>query len=347
MKTLQPAELSTFHTFSIPTQAHHLVVLDSANELKSLRQQQPSCPMLIGQGSNLLFVETRKAPLMKFDFSAVCIKEHQNDYLIRAEAGKNWHEMVCELCERGIGGLENLALIPGTVGACPVQNIGAYGVDVSQICQSVEVFDWASGHSFELDFEQCEFAYRHSVFKTSKAESWVIVAVNFKLTKSWQPQIDYHGLAEQLDVTDPSPKDVMKAVVTVRQSKLPNPEVLGNAGSFFKNPTVSMQLAQHLKNQYPTMPQFQNQRGVKIPAAWLIDHRGWKGRAVGGASVHAKQALVIVNHGQAKASDVVQLAHDIQQDILTAFGILLTPEVRFVGQEKELTLEQAYAQSRV
>lgn len=347
MKTLTQPNLSDSHTFHISQSADVMYRLEQRHELVDLRAELLELPLIIGEGANLLFIEQVRRPLVKLDFCQVKIEETQDHYLCRVEAGKNWHQLVDELTQSGIGGLENLALIPGTVGAAPIQNIGAYGVEFCQLCESVEVFDWHQAEFRTLSAQACQFGYRNSLFKSEQGKGLVVVAVNLKLSKAWQPKVAYQGVQEQLDSNCPSPSEVMEAVVQLRQQKLPDPNQVGNAGSFFKNPTLSFENARSLAERYPSMPQYPLADGVKVPAAWLIDQRGWKGKVHGGAQVHSKQALVIVNPGQAQAREIISLAHAIQSDVSAYYGVILEPEVRFIGALGEVTLEQAYAKTCV
>ena len=347
MKTITHPQLADFHTFAIKAQARVLYLIEQKNELKILRNKLKEMPFILGEGANLLFVHAVEMPLVKLEFAQYSIQEERDSYVCRVAAGKNWHDLVVELVEQGIAGLENLALIPGSVGAAPIQNIGAYGVEFCQLCESVEVFDWQTGEFSVLTAEQCQFGYRDSIFKTELGRSWWVTEITLRLPKSWQVQISYQGIVEQCQQPNPSAQEVMQAIIKLREQKLPNPKRAGNAGSFFKNPTVTQEKAEQLKRAYPSMPGYAQEQGVKIPAACLIDQLGWKGRWQGGAQVHAQQALVIVNGKQATSQEVVELAYQIQQQVKTHYGIELLPEVRFIGGRAEMTLEQAYASTRL
>lgn len=349
MSRPEPVVLNDFHTFALPQTALQLILVANLSELPPLQRQLSQLPYWLGEGANTIFVEPIERPIVKLIASkttVTALSSEQGEFtLCHAQAGKDWHQLVVELAEQGIGGIENLALIPGSVGAAPVQNIGAYGVELADVCDYVDIFDWQSGLSRRLTVAECQFGYRHSVFKTAQAKHWLITAVGLRLPQDWQPKLSYQGLDELAGQTELTPMQVVERVTAIRQQKLPDPAQLGNAGSFFKNPTVSVEIANSLGERYPNMPSFKVAGGVKIPAAWLIDQLGWKGQGIGGAAVHQNQALVIVNLGSASVTDVVQLAMRIKQQVQAEYEIELTPEVRFLGANNELTLEQAYAQT--
>ncbi|MBW8191657.1 UDP-N-acetylmuramate dehydrogenase [Neiella marina] len=345
LSVLDPIVLDDYHTFTLPQTATQLIIVDALDELPLLRQRLDCQPYWLGEGANTIFVEPIKRPIVKLSANQVVLSAQDDAVYCHAEAGKDWHQLVVELAEQGVGGLENLALIPGSVGAAPVQNIGAYGVELADFCDYVDVFDWRSGESRRLTAADCQFDYRHSIFKTPQAASWLITAVGFQLPRNWQPKLTYQGL-DELAVNDGlTPLNVVQRVTEIREQKLPDPKKIGNAGSFFKNPTLPSAQAKALQAQYPAMPSFDVAGGIKIPAAWLIDQLGWKGKGVGGAYVHHHQALVLTNRGHATAEDVINLARQIKQQVLAEYGIELTPEVRFLGAQAELTLEQAYAKT--
>lgn len=261
------------------------------------------------------------------------IVEHPTDFLITVAAGENWHQLVSYLLDQGIAGFENLALIPGTVGAAPVQNIGAYGVEIAKYIESVDFFDINSKSFKSLTNPQCHFGYRESVFKHQLKNKVVITQVHFKLPKKWQPELSY-GPLQQLN--DPTPQQVFEQVIHTRNSKLPNPKVLANAGSFFKNPIITETVLTRLLAQFPELPHYSHGVGHhKVAAGWLIEQAGLKGFKIAGIEVHQQQALVLVNHGNSKGSDLIAMIHHIQQTVLARYHIILEHEVRLIDSQSE------------
>ena len=339
MQNLQP-----FHTFSLPAKAKKIIEIRS---IPALQQAWQDClaeqlPVLfLGQGSNVLFVEDFDGAVLLNRLLGI---EHQEDadfHYLHVNGGEVWHDLVRWSIEQGYYGLENLALIPGCAGSAPIQNIGAYGVEFKDVCDYVEVMNLHSGELFRLTNAECEFGYRESVFKHQYAQGYVITAVGLKLAKAWKPVLKYGNLAN-LDKSAVTSADVFAEICAVRQSKLPDPNVFGNAGSFFKNPVVSAQQFERLQQNYATIPHFPQPDGsIKLAAGWLIDQCGLKGFQIGGAAVHQQQALVLINQGNATASDVVELAHHIYQLVALRFDIHLQPEVRFIGKQGEIDSQQA------
>jgi UDP-N-acetylmuramate dehydrogenase len=269
--------------------------------------------------------------------------ENEQDYLLQVAAGEDWHELVESTVEKGVYGLENLALIPGVVGAAPVQNIGAYGVEFKDFCTSVDYIDLEEGTLKTLSNEGCLFAYRDSIFKGELKDRALITSVSLKLPKQWQAHCRY-GLLQGLDETESSvsAQQIFDSVCRIRSEKLPDPKILGNAGSFFKNPIVSDNLSEQLLSHHPGMPHYPQDDGtVKLAAGWLIDQCGLKGKKIGGAAVHLQQALVLINEdGKATASDVIQLAWHVREQVLHKFAVLLEHEVRFIDAQGETNLLQ-------
>jgi UDP-N-acetylmuramate dehydrogenase len=262
---------------------------------------------------------------------------HEDDaaWYVEAAAGENWHEFVQWTLSQGLPGLENLALIPGTVGAAPIQNIGAYGLEMGERFASLRALELATGEIVELDTAACRFGYRDSFFKQEGRERFVITSVTFRLPKAWTPRANYADLARELAAggtsgtsdAAPSAQAIFDAVVRVRRAKLPDPLEVGNAGSFFKNPVVSAAQFDALRAREPELVSYPQPDGrVKLAAGWLIDRCGWKGRALGAAAVHERQALVLVNRGGATGSEVLELARAIQRDVVQRFGVELEPE---------------------
>ncbi|MCK7459372.1 UDP-N-acetylmuramate dehydrogenase [Idiomarina aminovorans] len=331
-------ELAERHTFRLPTKSRSLVELNSSDDIEQLSFEEPY--YLLGEGSNTLFVDDFQGTVICNQLLGVCIEEQDTDYLVTAAAGENWHNFVTDLRARNIDGLENLALIPGSVGAAPVQNIGAYGVEVSTFIERLTAWDIKEKCWVEMSRDSCEFAYRDSVFKQHPGR-WLITSVVFRLPKNWQPVTHYSPLTELSGSV--SAQKIFDKVIEVRQQKLPDPRVIPNAGSFFKNPVVPKAQLDDLLKKWPAMVYFPvagNQ--VKVAAGWLIEHLGLKTETVGEAAVNPNQALVLINCGQAIGGDVTQLALNIMKQVADASGIILEPEVRLVGEQGliQLVLEK-------
>src|SRR5690606_20925979 len=293
--------------------------------------------LVLGGGSNLLFAGDPEGAVLALTASGMRMLEDQGDTaIVRADAGGEWHALVLWTLGHGLSGLENLALIPGTVGAAPIQNIGAYGVEVREHIHVVEAFERATGTLRRLTPEQCGFGYRDSVFKREPGR-YVVAAVEFALDRAAQPRLGYAGIGEELATMgiegEPRPSQVAEAVCRIRRRKLPDPAVIGNAGSFFKNPIVPAAQAQALKADNPALPVFPvGDDGLrKLSAAWLIDACGWKGHRDGDAGVAASHALVLVNHGNATGAQLLALARGIAASVHERFGVALEPEPRIVG----------------
>jgi UDP-N-acetylmuramate dehydrogenase len=288
--------------------------------------------LVLGGGSNVVLTRD-------FDGVALLLKtrgrrivgETDDAWLVEAAAGENWHEFVAWTLEQGLGGLENLALIPGTVGAAPIQNIGAYGLEMAEYFERLRAFDLVEGRALDMDADVCQFGYRDSVFKRAGRDRFVILTVTFRLPKCWQARTSYADVARELDaqcIATPSARHIFDAVVAVRRAKLPDPLILGNAGSFFKNPVIDAQVFAALRQREPQIVFYPQTDGrVKLAAGWMIDQCGWKGRSHdGGAGVHDGQALVLVNRGGATGEQVLALARAIQADVGRRFGVELEME---------------------
>jgi UDP-N-acetylmuramate dehydrogenase len=294
--------------------------------------------LLLGGGSNILLTNHFDGLVLHMASSGIGIVAADPDAVdpdvdyVRAAAGEHWHSFVLWTLAHGLKGLENLALIPGTVGAAPIQNIGAYGVEVKDYLHSVTVFDSASGQTIVMDRAACRLGYRDSIFKHADGRALVVLDVTFALPKAWQPQLRYAELAQALpEMAALTARDIADAVIAIRRRKLPDPAVSGNAGSFFKNPLVSREQCALLLEKFPALVHHaQGDGSEKLAAGWLIDQCGWKGRSLGLAGVYAKQALVLVNNGGASGLDIVTLARAIQADVLARYGVLLEPEPVFV-----------------
>lgn len=333
------SELKSFNSFGIEAKALSVVFVNSQ---ESLLQQWRAAHsqhlpiLLLGGGSNVLFVEDFEGVVIINQLKGIQISEENDCWHIHVQAGENWHQLLETLLNKGIYGAENLALIPGCVGSAPIQNIGAYGLELKDICEYVDVLALETGKVTRLMANQCQFGYRDSIFKHEYQYGHVIISVGLKLTKKWSPKLTYGDLA-QLDPNTVTPKQVFDSVCHTRRSKLPDPLVTGNAGSFFKNPVISPEKAHKIKTAYPHCPQYQQADGsIKLAAGWLIDQCGLKGYQIGGAAVHTQQALVLINKQQATGQDIVELARHICHMVVERFGIMLEPEVRFIGKDGEI-----------
>lgn len=327
--------LKPFNTFGMAVRARHFCHLTAAEQLPELLRlaEYRNGPVLwLGGGSNVLFTRDFDGLVVKLDNKGIRQLEADADHVIvEAAAGEIWHDFVCHSLQQGWYGLENLSLIPGTVGASPVQNIGAYGVEVKDAIHEVVCADLQRGGEIVvLSNADCRFGYRDSLFKHAEAGRWLVLAVRFRLARRASLHMDYGDIRQQLEsmgVSQPTAQDVSRAIIHIRSTKLPNPAELGNAGSFFKNPVVSAELAETLIARYPALPHYPAGPGqVKLAAGWLIDQAGFKGCRHGDAGVHARQALVLVNYGAASGEQIWQLANDIRQAVWERYQVQLEPE---------------------
>ena len=327
--------LAPHTTFGLPARAAHYIELTDSGDLPEicrLPEFDAATVCWLGGGSNVLFMQDFPSLVVRMATRGIRELERTPDsVLLEAQAGENWHGFVQSSLHMGLGGLENLSLIPGTVGASPVQNIGAYGVEVKDRIHSVRCFDVQTQEWRELSNAECRFAYRDSIFKHEGRQRYVITSVVFRLDTQFVPNVKYGDLAqvlaEQCGSCTPTAQDVAQAVCAIRRSKLPDPAVLGNVGSFYKNPLVDAAHAQMLLAQYPQMPHYPQPDGrVKLAAGWLIDQCGLKGKTIGGAAVHDKQALVLVNKNHATAADVRALSDEICRIVAQRFAVDLQPE---------------------
>jgi UDP-N-acetylmuramate dehydrogenase len=290
--------------------------------------------LILGGGSNILFTKDFDGLVIKSSLSEKKIIEETTEHvLLEAASGEEWHSLVLFCIERNWGGLENLSLIPGLVGAAPIQNIGAYGVEMKDTCEYVEAIELSNGKIHRFPNEDCRFDYRDSIFKNEWKNKFLITAAAFRLSKHPKLNLKYgdvkHTLQE-MRINIPTIRDVSNAVIKIRTSKLPDPKVIPNAGSFFKNPSVSNAFVKSLLKKYPLMPNHPQRSTVKIPAGWLVEQCGWKGKRFGDAGVHERQALVLVNYGNATGEEILQLSKKIRQSVLEKFGIELQTEVNIV-----------------
>lgn len=329
--------LQATQTFSLPVYADKLIAVSSIDELCQIWQQERAANhpvIMLGEGSNVLFVEDFAGTVLLNRIKGYRIDETETDFLLHVGAGENWHQLVEYTVLRNMPGLENLALIPGTVGSAPIQNIGAYGVEFQQFCQYVDVVELSTAKILRIT--ECQFGYRDSIFKHHYREGFAIVGVGLKLPKQHHVNLHYGDL-KTLDPKTATPKRVFNKVCEIRRAKLPDPKITGNAGSFFKNPVVDDKTAKTLLANYPLAPHYlQNEGTTKFAAGWLIDQCGLKGYQIGGAAVHQNQALVLINAHNATANDVVQLAKYIRDNVAKTFSIWLEPEVRFIGKQGEI-----------
>jgi UDP-N-acetylmuramate dehydrogenase len=330
--------LRELNTFGIAASARHYARIAELHQLATVLSDPAlaALPRLVlGGGSNLLLTGDFDGLVLHMAMAGRDILGGDDDHvLVRAQAGENWHGFVQWTLEQGIGGLENLALIPGTAGAAPIQNIGAYGMETREVFHSLTAFDPASGTLRTMTRDDCRFGYRDSIFKQPAGRGLIIVEVTFALPRAWQPNLRYAELANALadqGIVAPTARQVADAVIAIRRRKLPDPAVIGNAGSFFKNPVVDAARCGELLARFPALVHHRQEDGrEKLAAGWLIDQCGWKGRRLGAAGVYPQQALVLVNHGGATGADVQRLAQAIQADVQARFGVLLEPEPVFV-----------------
>lgn len=339
MLTIQSnVSLKSYNTFGIDVTTRYLVEVDNDEDIQTLLQLPDiqSLPKLIlGGGSNLLLTQDFNGLVIKINIKGVeTVKEDQDHVWLRVGAGENWHEFVMYCVERGLGGIENLSLIPGTVGAAPMQNIGAYGVEIKDTFDRLEAVDISTGIKRIFTNADCRFGYRDSVFKNEVKGQYIISNVQFRLDKNPVFHVSYGDIQktlEQMGVKELTIKAISEAVIKIRRSKLPDPAEIGNAGSFFKNPEIPASQYEALKSEYPDIPGYIiNEEVVKVPAGWLIEQCGWKGKRTGNIGVHTRQALVLVNYGGGKGLEIKQLSEKIQASVEERFGICLHTEVNFV-----------------
>ncbi len=337
LRWTENASLRSLNSFGLESRAEVLAIASSvaAIELSLARARRLRLPVqILGGGSNILLAGDVAGVVLVPALRGVEWQGQAADSRrVRVAAGENWHAFVDLSLGESAFGLENLGLIPGSVGAAPIQNIGAYGVEVEEFIHAVEVFDRTNQQVVWLSREQCDFAYRDSIFKR-EPERYIVLQVEFSLRTTAAPVLGYAGIREELAAhasQSPTPRDVFDAVCAIRRRKLPDPSVIGNAGSFFKNPIVPSAQAAALVHAYPRLPVYaMAQETSKLSAAWLIEACGWKGHRVGDAGVHSAHALVLVNHGSARGSEILALAKDIQASVLHRFGVDLEPEPRVI-----------------
>jgi UDP-N-acetylmuramate dehydrogenase len=337
MKILSNISLKPYNTFGIDVKARYFAEVTSLDELREvLKNSYASELFILGGGSNMLLTKDVQKTVVYINLKGIeILEERENDVLVKAMAGENWHEFVLYCIDHSFGGLENLSLIPGKVGTAPIQNIGAYGVELKDSFESCTTLDVQTLQLRTFTREECRFGYRDSVFKNEAKGRYIITSVNFRLSKKNHRLNTSYGSIDQFleekGIKTPTIASVSEAVISIRQSKLPDPKELGNSGSFFKNPVVSKEKLEKLHKEFPEAPFYViDEQQVKIPAGWLIDRAGLKGYREGDAGVHTKQALVLVNYGNATGQDILKLAEKIQQKIWDMFGIEISPEVNII-----------------
>lgn len=328
------------NTFALDVYANQVETVETVEQLmqvwKTNTDSQPI--MIIGQGSNTLFTENFAGTIIVNRIKGLTITETPTHWHLKVGAGEYWHDLVANTINQNIPGLENLALIPGCVGSAPIQNIGAYGIEFQKVADYVELLEFATGKIIRVNDGQ--YGYRESIFKQKYANGYAVVYVGITLPKQWSPVLTY-GELRNFDPESVTPKMIFDKVCEIRRSKLPDPNVLGNGGSFFKNPVVDKKFADKLLEKYPTMPIYpQTNDQIKLAAGWLIDQCGLKGYQIGGAAVHQQQALVLVNKDNATAQDVVALARYIINAVLQRFSVHLSPEIRFMGATGEIDVDK-------
>lgn len=327
--------LKEYNTFGISVKAEMFAVFSSIEELKQILSNRNGKDLLVlGGGSNLLLTKDFDGLVIKNEIKRFeVIEETVSEVIVESGAGENWHEFVLNCIDKGFGGVENLSLIPGSVGASPMQNIGAYGVEIKDVFESLSAYHIASGEIHYFDKTKCEFGYRESIFKNKVKGEYIILTVTFRLTKNPTINSSYGAINEQLKVMGiqaPTIKELSAAVIAIRQSKLPDPKIIGNAGSFFKNPTVEIALLEQIQKNYPDIPNYSAENGRKLAAGWLIEKAGWKGRTFDNYGVHKLQALVLVSYGNCTGQEIFDLSSQIIQDVFEKFGVLLEREVNIL-----------------
>jgi UDP-N-acetylmuramate dehydrogenase len=331
--------LKPYNTFGIDVKAKEFVEINTIEELLVLCLNFNLTErnlLVLGGGSNLLFTKNFEGMVIKINLKGIeTVKKVGNNVWVKAMAGEIWHDLVLHCIANNYGGLENLSLIPGCVGASPMQNIGAYGVEIKDVFEELQAIEIATGEQHVFNAEACKFGYRESVFKHEAKGKFIITAVTFKLTTNNHKLNTSYGAIQDIlkkkHIVEPTIKDISDAVIAIRQSKLPNPKILGNAGSFFKNPEIPLDQFNQLKETYPNIVGYSTGTNtIKVSAGWLIEQCGWKGKVVGNTGSHKDQALVLVNYGNATGEEVYMLAMAIQESVKQKFGIIINPEVNII-----------------
>lgn len=337
MEIKENFSLKPFNTFGIDVSAKHFVEVIGLVQLQKLLQLS-AYPnrFIISGGSNMLLTKDIDALVMHINLKGIQVVEEDNETVtIKVMAGENWHNLVLWTLDQGYGGLENLSLIPGNTGTAPIQNIGAYGVELKDVFLDCEAMNIKTLELEAFNKEDCQFGYRDSIFKKEVKGKYIITSVKFRLTKKKHALHTFYGAIEDelkaMDIVMPTIKDISNAVISIRNRKLPDPKEIGNSGSFFKNPVISKKTFDKFQGKHPKAPFYElNNKEYKIPAGWLIEQCGFKGKRFGDAGVHEKQALVLVNYGNAKGAEILELAEKIQETVERTFGIRLIPEVNII-----------------
>ncbi len=330
--------LRSYNTFGLNVSCRYFTEISSISDLKELLSQpvfQQNKRLILGGGSNVLFTKDFEGLIIRNAIKGISVVNESSDsVIVKAGAGEVWHEFVLYCIDKNYGGLENLSLIPGCVGASPMQNIGAYGVEIKDVFESLTAIDLSTGEIKNFSKDECKFGYRESVFKHELKDKYIIVDVSFKLSKTHKLSTHYGAINEELTkmgITNPNIKNVSDAVIAIRQSKLPDPKVMGNAGSFFKNPEVAKAKFEELKQAHENLVAYPLENGnYKLAAGWLIEQCGLKGLEMNGAGVHAKQALVLVNKNNASGNAVFDLSTHVLQTVKEKFGVTLEREVNII-----------------
>lgn len=332
-------DLRPYTTFGIQASAKYFTTLRSENDVREFLASPlflNGRHLILGGGSNMLFTGDYDGIVARMELKGINVVDETQDHItLYAAAGENWHDLVMYCVSNNYGGIENLSLIPGTAGAAPMQNIGAYGVEIKDVITSVTAIEKQTGRKKIFRHEECAFGYRESIFKQQAKDQYIITGITLRLTRrNHQLHLQYGAIQDTLQsmsIVDPTLRDVSNAVIHIRQTKLPDPAKVGNAGSFFKNPSITSEAFQLLKEQHPTIPSYPSTEGmIKVPAGWLIEQCGWKGKRFENIGVHPHQALVLVNYGGGAGNKIWDLAMQIRDSVIGKFNIVLQPEVNIV-----------------
>lgn len=335
---LKNISLKQYNTFGIEAKAKRFATFSSTLELKKIltsKEHKDEPKLILGEGSNVLFTKDFDGLVLKNKIKGIEVEKEDDEFVwVKANAGESWHDLVLFAIDNGYGGIENLSLIPGSVGAAPMQNIGAYGVEIKDVFFELEAMHINTGDEVRFTKKRCLFGYRDSIFKNFYKDQYVITNVTIKLTKKPILNLSYGAIQTELHtmgIYKPTINDVSKAVIKIRQSKLPDPKEIGNSGSFFKNPVVPKTQFEGLKSKFPEIASYPvSKKEVKLAAGWLIDQAGWKGKTIDNYGVHKNQALVLVNYGGANGEEIYKLSEEILLDIKTKYGIELEREVNVI-----------------
>jgi UDP-N-acetylmuramate dehydrogenase len=332
----QNVSLKPFNTFGIDVKASHFARFASVEELHSILEEHANKELLIlGGGSNILLTKDFEGLVLRNEIKGFeVVEEDDKNVKVKSGAGEVWHHFVLNCIEKNLGGVENLSLIPGSVGASPMQNIGAYGVEIKDIFVSLEAYHIETGEVHTFDNHDCQFGYRESVFKRDLKGQYIITSVTYNLSKTHSINTSYGAINAELErqnISNPTIKDVSDAVIAIRSSKLPDPSEIGNAGSFFKNPVVEQAIVERIKKDYDEFPNYPAPNGkTKLAAGWLIEQSGWKGKTFGSYGVHKNQALVLVNYDNSSGKEILDLSSQIIEDVESKFGVRLEREVNII-----------------